>query len=284
MFLIGDFSKIARISTRQLRHYDELDLFKPSYVETETGYRYYSAAQLPQLNRILALKDLGLSLKQIKQLIADNISAEQVHGMLTLKKSQVEQALLEDLERMRSVEERIWEIEAEGILSSENVVLKSLPEQKFLSTRQIVPTLEEGFRLIYEIHHLLPSHVGGNLLGYFGVCFHNPTFATENLDIEMGFLLEQPFLETISLSHRRELRTRTLAATQTMATLARVGIYNNSVGHYGALGTWLETHHYAVVGPGWEVFLEPFELGKENEAIVEIRIPVEPIKRDFQKL
>ena len=63
MFKIGEFAQIAQVSDNLLRHYDAIDLLKPIHVDEWTGYRYYSAAQLPQLNRILALKDLGLSLE-----------------------------------------------------------------------------------------------------------------------------------------------------------------------------------------------------------------------------
>ena len=65
MFKIGDFSRIARVSCRLLRYYDEIGLLKPGSTERDTGYRYYSASQLPRLNRILVLKELGLSLEEI---------------------------------------------------------------------------------------------------------------------------------------------------------------------------------------------------------------------------
>ena len=55
MFKIGDFSKLSRVSVKTLRYYDELGLLKPAHVDHFTGYRFYSADQLPQLNRILAL-------------------------------------------------------------------------------------------------------------------------------------------------------------------------------------------------------------------------------------
>jgi DNA-binding transcriptional MerR regulator len=62
MFKIGDFSKIARVSTRLLRYYDSIGLLSPGRTDPTTGYRYYMADQLARLNRILALKELGLSL------------------------------------------------------------------------------------------------------------------------------------------------------------------------------------------------------------------------------
>ena len=55
VFKIGDFSKLSRVSVKTLRYYDELGLLKPAHVDHFTGYRFYSADQLPQLNRILAL-------------------------------------------------------------------------------------------------------------------------------------------------------------------------------------------------------------------------------------
>lgn len=284
MFLIGEFSRIARISSRQLRHYDELGLFKPAYIDGETGYRYYSAAQLPQLNRLLALKELGLTLDQIGRLLADDISPEEIHGMLTLKKAQAEQMVRDELTRIRSIEERLWQIETEGVLSDEAVVLKAIPEQKYLSIRQFVPTIQAGFALMYDIHRLLPQRAGRSILGSFGLIFYSDDFATENIDVEMGFLLEQDFFDTFPLSDGRELTVRTVPAVETMATVVREGIFNNSVGHYGALGTWIEKHGYQLAGAGWEVFIQPFQPGKEDDAVLEIRLPVQPIQRDITHL
>ncbi|VAW43630.1 Transcriptional regulator, MerR family [hydrothermal vent metagenome] len=69
MFLIGEFSKISQVSKRLLHYYDDIGLLKPAHIEQASGYRYYSAKQLPRLNRILALKGLGLTLEQIKKML-----------------------------------------------------------------------------------------------------------------------------------------------------------------------------------------------------------------------
>jgi DNA-binding transcriptional MerR regulator len=53
MFKIGDFSRLSQISVKTLRYYDEIGLLKPSKVDQFTGYRLYSADQLPRLNYIL---------------------------------------------------------------------------------------------------------------------------------------------------------------------------------------------------------------------------------------
>lgn len=70
MFKIGDFSRFSRVSVKTLRYYDEVGLLKPAKVDRFTGYRYYSAEQLPRLNRILALKDLGLPLEEVSPYVS----------------------------------------------------------------------------------------------------------------------------------------------------------------------------------------------------------------------
>jgi DNA-binding transcriptional MerR regulator len=85
MFAIGDFARHGRVSVRMLRHYDAIGLLRPAHVNEATGYRNYDAAQLADLNRIVALKDLGFTLEQVRTMVADEISLVDVRAMLTLR-------------------------------------------------------------------------------------------------------------------------------------------------------------------------------------------------------
>src|SRR4051794_30326216 len=91
MLKIRDFAGIAQVSTFTLRYYDEIGIFRPIQVDPATGYRFYSIDQLPRLNRILGLKDLGLDLTQIAQLLDEEISIEALQGMLRLKQAKLQQ-------------------------------------------------------------------------------------------------------------------------------------------------------------------------------------------------
>ncbi len=97
MLKINDFSKLGQVSTRMLRHYDKLGLLKPSQTDQWTGYRYYTIDQLPRLHRIIALKELGLSLEQIAQLLdkGDELPAERMRGMLSMRQAELETELQE---------------------------------------------------------------------------------------------------------------------------------------------------------------------------------------------
>src|SRR5687768_5423037 len=110
MFKIGEFSQLSRVSVRMLRHYDQLGLLKPSRTDNFTNYRYYSADQLPRLNRILALRDLGFSLEQIGNLLDEELPAEQLMGMLKLKRAEIEQQMQVEQLRMARLEARINQI------------------------------------------------------------------------------------------------------------------------------------------------------------------------------
>jgi DNA-binding transcriptional MerR regulator len=272
MFQIGEFSRIARVSTRQLRHYDELGLLKPLRIDPETGYRYYSVTQLPRLNRILVLKDLGLTLDQIVRLMNEDISAAEIHGMLTMKKTQIEQTLRDELARILNIEDRLKQIEEKGELSDEDVILKAMPARQFLSIRKVVPSIKDGFALMYELNRL-PQRAGKNVLGNFAIVFHSEGFDTENVDVEMGFLLEQSSFDRLTLSKGRVMTVRTIPAVETMATIVSVGI-SNHISYYSTLGTWIEKNNFQLVGPSWEVLLEPLQRGKEDEAVTELQLPV----------
>lgn len=67
LYKIGDFSKKVNVPIKTLRYYDDIDLFKPVEVDLFTGYRYYSANQIKDLNLILRLKKVGFSLEEIKK-------------------------------------------------------------------------------------------------------------------------------------------------------------------------------------------------------------------------
>ncbi|HET8777428.1 MAG TPA: MerR family transcriptional regulator [Candidatus Limnocylindria bacterium] len=70
MFRIGSFARLAGVSAKQLRAYDEIGLFRPVWVDPSSAYRYYSPAQLPELRRILGLRQLGMPIDEIKRLAA----------------------------------------------------------------------------------------------------------------------------------------------------------------------------------------------------------------------
>lgn len=280
MLSIGEFSKIGRVSGRQLRHYDQLNLLKPEFTDPQSGYRYYTAQQLPRLNRILSLKELGLSLEQIARLLNDNISTDEIRGMLVMKKAQLEQMLHEEIARFRYIESRIEQIDKAGLLEDYDLVVKSVPAQKFISHRHTCKSLPEALMLLQEMTQVLPRTVGRKNLGHFTAISHSDMFDMENLDLEMGFTLLNDYDNEITLSDGNLMVVRELAAVDTMLTVTRLGNPQEGHGCYGSVGFWLEANGYQINGLGREVFIQPPIPGKEDETVTEIQFPVEKIATD----
>ncbi|EDY50159.1 conserved hypothetical protein [Streptomyces clavuligerus] len=127
MFTIGDFARHGRVSARMLRHYDALGLLRPARTDPCTGYRHYAADQLSRLNRIIALKDLGLTLEQVGRILEDRVGPEELRGMLVLRRAELEEAMARAAERLGQVEARLRSIESEGRMPIDEVIVKSLP-------------------------------------------------------------------------------------------------------------------------------------------------------------
>lgn len=274
MFRIGEFSKIAQVSGRLLRYYDEIGLLSPEFTDPESGYRYYSANQLPRLNRILVLKELGLSLEQVARLLDRDTSNDELRGMLTLRKAQIERTVQEEMTRFREIESRLKLLDGHSQVQIPDVVLKTVPAQGYLSLREVQPGLSAVRLIVEKMVTTIPNMVGKNNLGNIAIIVHSPIYDSEAMEFEVGYLLTGQTPHTVKLSEERILTTRTLPAIETMATIVHVGSVTESHSSYGALGQWLEANQYQIVGQGREVLMQLPQPDKEAEVVVEIQLPV----------
>ena len=271
MFRIGEFSQIARVSGRLL-HYDSIGLLKPQRIDPETGYRYYSAGQLERLNRILALKDLGLSLDQVARMLDERISTAEIRGMLALKKAELERSLAEEAARLRHIESRLMQIEQQGSLGDYDVAVKSAPATPLLSTRAVYLSFDEVIVALREIAQAVRTQVAAVARESMIVVAHCD-FDDENLDLEIGVTLNRAVNKPVRLPSGGELALTELPASDTLATIVRTGPLAQSHLAFGRLGVWMEANDYAIAGPCREIFLDmPFQV--PGDPAVEIQFPV----------
>jgi DNA-binding transcriptional MerR regulator len=136
MLKIGEFSRLAQVTVRALHHYDKVGLLHPAHIDDFTNYRYYTVEQLPRLHRIMALKELGLSLEQISLMIDADLPAEQIRGMLNLRQAEIQQRLHDEQERLQRVKFHLRMIEMESQLPALDVVIKEIPSLYALTLRR----------------------------------------------------------------------------------------------------------------------------------------------------
>lgn len=273
MFRIGDFSRIARVSARLLRFYDELGLLVPAHTDPHTGYRYYDAAQLGRLNRIVVLKELGLTLEQIGGVLDGDVGAAELRAMLLVRQADAAQALAAEAERLRRIETRIAQIESEGRLSVDDVVVRPEPARLLLSLRRVVPSFAAARALIGELRAAVSADAPRLRPGQLVAVAHAPEFETDAIDVEFGYTL--PDDTPVPLPAGSALTLRELPAVERMAVCVRVGLPEDAHLVTAKIGAFLAASGERLCGPGREVFLRPPRLDAMAESIVEMQFPVQ---------
>jgi effector-binding domain-containing protein len=270
MIRIGDFSKLSRVSIKTLRYYDEMGLFKPIDVDRFTGYRYYSVSQLPRLNRILALRDLGLSLEQIAQVLDEGVSPEQLRGMLRLKRAELQQHIADEQERLARVEARLNTIELEDRMPDYDVIIKQIEPQLVAGVRDTLASYPEIGRLLGEVYSYLASYgVNEPDLIAAGI-WHDNEYKTSNIDGEAVVYLKQ------SVQEGRRVKVYELPAA-TVASVVHKGAYNTLNQAYEVIGRWIEANGYKISGANREIYLYCTEPVRQDDDsyVTEIQFPVE---------
>jgi DNA-binding transcriptional MerR regulator len=271
MFRIGDFSRLSQVPVTALRFYDDMGLFKPAQVDRFTGYRYYKLEQLPRLNRILALRDLGLSLEQIAELLDEVVPAEQIRGMLRLKQAELQQNVREEQERLARVEARLKQIESEDKMPDYDVVLKKLEPLHIIAIREIVPTVAQIGPLWTETYKALRAKGQDEIAPCFSIDYDEELTLT-NMDMEVIYPVAASCPKEIDLEGGRQMATRELEGVDSAACTIHRGDYDGLGAAYAALGQWISANGYAFAGPPREVYLRG---GGGPEAVTEIQWPIE---------
>lgn len=218
MFSIGDFAALGRVSPRMLRHYDAIGLLRPAVTDPASGYRHYQADQLRRLNRIIALKDLGLTLAQIAGILDDKIGPDELHGMLRLRRAQLEAQLSADAARLAGIEARLRMIAEEGHMSTEDVVLKAVPPARVAELsavaagydgEDITPVIQPLYREVWQRMTCGPAC--GRPVAYYadegtGVRVHAAVEVHGDADVGAGLDVRHlPGIEAATLVHHGDM-------------------------------------------------------------------------------
>jgi DNA-binding transcriptional MerR regulator len=265
VFKIGEFSALTRISIKTLRYYDETGLLCPAHVDRGTGYRYYSAQQLPRLHRILALKDLGFSLEQIGRALDGNITPQELRGMVMLRRVEQENCVREERERLVRLETLIKFMEQESMMSAD-VVIKEVEPQWIVSVREIL----SNYPAVGALYPKVIDQIGNPAdLGLPIAIWHDMEHKERDVDGEAGFLLKQP-LDTHGTANMYQLDGATVASYM------HHGGFNRLTEAYQNVMRWIEDNHYRFAGPFRELYhycTKPVRQDDESY-VTEIQLPV----------
>jgi DNA-binding transcriptional MerR regulator len=271
---IGQFARMCQVPVKTLRYYDDVELLKPAHVDSWTGYRYYDPDQIKAVNRILALKELGLSLDQIRQIMREELPFEEMKGMLRLKRAELEQQNREIEEQLRRVDARMRQIEWEGQMPEYDVVLKRAEPVKGAMLRDTVSkevATAGSYMHFDELTAYLRSHglTKANITGpAVDILYDAPDGAQEDLGVAVFIPIDRDVPGT------ERIRMEELPVVEQMVCVVHHGPFDTiGAAHVAAL-EWIEQNGYSVNGPNRGLYLQYERGGDPNNFITEIQYPV----------
>ena len=271
MLNIGDFARYGRVSVRMLRHYDAIGLLRPARVDPGSGYRFYTAAQLARLNRVIALKELGFTLQQVRDILDEQVGAEELRGMLRLRRAELAEARAAAEARLVAVEARLRTIESEGRMSTDDVVIKRIPAVRVAELT--------GRAASYEPQDIGP--VIGPLFAELcprleraGIAPAGPGIAyyEDAPDGDGGIVVHaaMPVAQQPAADH--DLRLVDLPAIESAATVVHRGSMDEVLATTQTLARWIDANGYRSTGYARELNLECE--GDPSTWVTELQEPV----------
>lgn len=281
MFKIGEFSRLSRVSVRMLRHYDQLGLLTPSKTDVFTGYRYYSADQLLRLNRILALRDLGFSLEQIAEMLNEDVSTEQLLGMLRLQRADVEQRMQAEQARLARLEARIRQMSEAANFTKFDVILRDVEAELVATYREVAKDDNRIQDMFDEVEVYLSGFEHARADKPPLTIYYDDEYRDSEIDCEVCVPLKYAIPENESI------RVRKIPKQFNLAYVVYVGDYSQIDEAYNALLNWIDGNGYQMKGPIREIYLKygadelDFELPQTyltqeaNQYVTELQVMVE---------
>lgn len=267
MFSIGIFSKINKITTKTLRYYDEIGLLKPEYVDDFTGYRYYTSQQLPKLHKIITLKQMGLSLDEIKEVINNPITIE---VFLKLKEQDILKNIMAEKAKLLQIRSYLSSMKGEKYFMY-NAIIKELPKVIVASMRQVIPS----YHALYE---LCPNVMAKEMERAGCICdtpnycfniYHDGEYKETDLDVEICEAITE-LKENTDI-----LKFKTIEAVPTAVCVLHKGSYETIGSAYSFAFKWIEDNEYEVIDNPRESYIDGiWNKDKEEDWLTEIQVPV----------
>ncbi len=270
MIKIGEFSKFGFVTVATLRHYDEIGLLKPARVEPGTGYRYYTADQLPRIQYVVALKNLGVSLEDIARLLDDNMSVANIRQFFLQKRSESRQRVADEQRRLAQVERLLEQLDNNGEMPRYQVTLKKLAPVMVASVREVLAVFA-GEKIAPMFQEVIGFVLGGEAkpAGPTMLIYNDDDYKEDDADIEVVFPIDRAVPST------GRVKVYELPPVATAATLTYQGSYEDMGESYNAVMSWVASNGYRIDGACRELYLvSPADTADPSRYVSEIQVPV----------
>lgn len=265
MYKIGELSKLCNIPVKTLRYYDSEGILCPVETDALTGYRYYSAAQLSDCYRILALKELGFTLEQIRD--GQRLPKQELARLLEDKERELDALLHRTRQSITTLRRLSDAIKDEKTMY--NIVIQKSETIRIACVRLLLRDRAQSNRILSALRNILPQGIQGERTVHidYETEYQNDRFDT-GLGVEItGKLpagLYLPEMEGIAAGETLDIVEKILRfPDETACLICGRGEYDQAV---VALHRHLEERHCQITGPTYRIVYE--------DGVTEIKLPI----------
>lgn len=266
MLRIGEFSALSSISINMLRNYDKIGLLVPEHVDPMSGYRYYDKEQLVWSNRIVALKEMGFGLDQIKEI--NSMSQSEMERLLESK-------LNSKKEEVRRIENQIVKLKEAMQTKGEeeeyalSVVTKTLPKMWVVSFRSRISDFpQEGILWNTLMKECGEQGIKVSKTAVAMAINHEINEEKNDLEVEVRLSLEKP------QDCHGKIKIYQLPECK-VASLVYQGSYTKISSINSFVAKWLESNEYEIAGKVFSIYHNsPRESESEEKFVTELCFPI----------
>lgn len=245
MYTIGKLSKICDLPVKTLRYYDDIGLLKPSYIDSETNYRYYDYDKIEAIKIILLLKSLHMPLADIKQIIesADHVQWNSIIEQKISELAMQKQQITKKIEEMEQLKIKI----AAGVPMIQGPILSDCYFENREDT--LVYTLRKKVQLKFIdilVKNLFDQVYAYNLKvnGKLMAIFHDRDLKDNEVDVEV----------LIPVKSSNDIDGCKILANGKYACITVKGPYTDLVAGYEVLKMWIAQKNLTQNGEMMEVY------------------------------
>jgi DNA-binding transcriptional MerR regulator len=239
---IGDFSRLARVTIRTLRFYDEAGLFRPARIDPGSGYRYYRADQLTALQRVRQLRSLGCTIEEVRNLTASPTDSQRHAILLGRLRRRLMVSLARDEQRLKQLDvvmrsskgpdspHDLWSVEELPILPV-NVAF----------ARDRVRSLGTEVEHMFEAVEALVAKRGCRAAISPFLLFHDMEYREVNVEVEVCVPVTPESVDACG--------GRLVPGAERAACSSFIGAYEQVPRVYECMLTWMEGAAARIAGP-----------------------------------
>ncbi|MGF7056904.1 MerR family transcriptional regulator [Brassicibacter mesophilus] len=266
---IGEFAKLINITTETLRYYDRINLLKPIKIDPKTGYRYYSILQYEKLGTIKELRQLGMSIDEIKKYF-NNRNLKQSVNILKDKHDELIKKIKELQKLEKSIKEKIKHLQDISQVSDfERTVIKEIEEREIVTYDKSIKNEIDLNYAYLELENTLKEIAPIVASNRYGAIIKQEDIGLKKYQESVVIFLFIKDKENIDENHIKKIHKGTYACMYYKGNIWDIEV------HFKKMIEYIKKEGYRVYGDILQIVqIDISVTDKKEEELFEIQIPI----------